>query len=141
MSTDITFFKTTPFSLSYPVTSQGEDDGLLVYTIASPTPLAPTPAPVPIKPSITQIYSRHQNPLASSPTPVASSSDLVQNDDIPIALRKGKHHVLTHSFVSYNHLLSSSCSFIASLDSISLPNTICEALSHPGWHSAMVKEM
>ena len=43
--------------------------------------------------------------------------------------------------VSYNHLSSSSCSFIASLDSISLPNTVCEALSHPGWRSAMVDEM
>ena len=45
------------------------------------------------------------------------------------------------SFVSYNHFSSSSCSFIASLDSISLPNTVREALSHPGWHSAMVDKM
>ena len=45
------------------------------------------------------------------------------------------------SFVSYNHLSSSSCSFIASLDSISLPNTVREALSHPGWRSAIVDEM
>ena len=34
-------------------------------------------------------------------------------------------------FVSYNHLLSSSCSFIAFLDSISLPNTVRETLSYP----------
>ena len=45
------------------------------------------------------------------------------------------------SFFSYNHLSSHSCSFIASLDSISLPNNVHEALSHPGWHSAMVEEM
>ena len=36
---------------------------------------------------------------------------------------------------------SQSCSFIASLDSISLPNTFQEALSHPGWRCAMIKEM
>ena len=36
---------------------------------------------------------------------------------------------------------SSSCSFIASLDSISLPNTIREALSHLSWRSAMVEEI
>ena len=36
---------------------------------------------------------------------------------------------------------SSSCSFIASLDSISLHHTVREALSHPGWRSAMVEEM
>ena len=44
-------------------------------------------------------------------------------------------------FVSYNHLSSSSCSFIAFLDSISLPHTIREALSHLGWHTTMVEEM
>ena len=55
VSTDVTFFETTPFSLSSPITSQ-EDDDLLVYTIASP---AATPAPIPIKPSITQVYSLH----------------------------------------------------------------------------------
>ena len=45
--------------------------------------------------------------------------------------------VLTQSL----HLSSSSCSFIASLDSISLPNVVCEALSHFGWCSAMVEEI
>ena len=50
VSTDVTFFETTLFSLSSPVPSQEEDDDLLVYTI---TLSAPTPAPVPIKPPIT----------------------------------------------------------------------------------------
>ena len=36
---------------------------------------------------------------------------------------------------------TSSCSFIVSLDSISLPNTNREALSHPGWRSAMVDKI
>ena len=53
----VTFFETTPFSLSSTLISQGEDDDLLVYTISSPTH-TPTPAPVPIKPPITQVYSR-----------------------------------------------------------------------------------
>ena len=71
------------------------------------------------------------------------SSDPIQNDDLPITLRKGKRQCvhLISSFVSYNHLLSSSCSFIASLDSISLLNTVREALSHPDWRSAIVDEM
>ena len=89
------------------------------------------------------MYSRCQNPLASSPTSAALSSNPIQNDDLPIALCKGKHrcaHPIS-SFVSYNHLSSSCCSFIASLDSISLPNTVCEVLSHPSWRSAMVDEM
>ena len=143
MSTDVTFFETTPFYLSSHVPSQWEDNDLLVYTITSPAPLAPTLAPIPVKPPIIQVYSRRQNPPASTPTPVASSSNPVQNDDLPIALHKGKRqcaHPIS-SFVSYNHLSSSSCSFTTSLDSISLPNTIREALSHPGWRSAVVEEM
>ena len=36
---------------------------------------------------------------------------------------------------------SHSCSFIASLDSISLPNKVSETLAHLGWHSAMIKEI
>ena len=143
LSTDVTLFETTPFSLSSPVPSQGENNDLLVYIIASPTPLAPTPTPVLVKPPITHIYSLRQNPLVSSPTPAASPSDPIQNDDLPIALSKGKRQCAQaiSSFVSYNHLSTSSCSFIISLDSISLPNTDREALSHPGWHSAMVDKM
>ena len=55
VSTDVTFFETTPFSLSSPITSQGVNDDLLVYTLTSP---APTPAPIPVKPLITQVYYR-----------------------------------------------------------------------------------
>ena len=143
VSTNVKFFETTPFSLSSSITSQGEDDDLLVYTIASPVPPAPTSAPIPVKPLITQIYSRRQNPPDSSLTSATSSSDAVQNDDLLIALRKSKRqcaHSIS-SFATYNHLSSSSCSFIATLDLISLPHTVREALSHPGWHSAMVEEM
>ena len=81
MSIDAAFFETIPFSLSSIVTSQGEDDELLVYMISLPVPtLAPAPvftvlALVPLKPLITQVYSRCQNPPVSSPTPTASSLD------------------------------------------------------------------
>ena len=57
VSTDVTFFETTSFSLSSPITSQGEDDDLLVYAIASPAPLALSLAPILVKPPITQVYS------------------------------------------------------------------------------------
>ena len=52
--------------------------------------MVPTPALIPIKLPITQVYSRSQNPLVSSLTPVASTLDPISSDDLPIALRKGK---------------------------------------------------
>ena len=89
LSIDVTFFETTPFSLSSTIiiVREEDDDLLLVYTISSPS-LASTRTPVPVKPPITQVYSRCQNPLISSPTPDALSSDPIQNDDLPIALCK-----------------------------------------------------
>ena len=87
VSTDVAFFETTPFSLPSTTTSPREDDDLLVYYVSLPVP---TPAPIPIKPLITRAYSRRQNPPVSSSTPTTSILDPVSNDDLPIALRKGK---------------------------------------------------
>ena len=108
---------------------------MLVYTLASVPPLT--------KPPITQVYAQCLHPPVSSPPPVALTSDPILSDDLPIALQKVKRQC-THpisSFCSYNHLSSHSCSFIASLDSISLPNKVYEALAHLGWRSAMIEEM
>ena len=79
----------------------------------------------------------------SSPPPAASTSDPVLSDDLPITLRKGKRQYVhpISFFCSYDHLSSHSCSFIASLDSISLPNKVSKALAHLGWHSAMIEDM
>ena len=54
VSTVVAFFETTPFSLSSTVTSQGENNDLLVYYV---TLLVPTPSLIPVKPPITQVYS------------------------------------------------------------------------------------
>ena len=43
--------------------------------------------------------------------------------------------------MSYDHLSSSSSGFVASIDSISAPKTIKEALNHPGWKNAMLEEI
>ena len=131
---DVTFLENTAFSPNLIHTSQGEDDDLLVCTLASPAPAFVPPL---TKPPITQVYARRLHPPVSSPPPAASTSDPVLSDDFPITLRKGKRHC-THpisSFCSYNHLSSHSCSFIASLDSISLPTKVSKALAHPGWRS------
>ena len=140
VSADVTFLENTLFSPDPIHTNQGEDDDLLVYTLASPAPASIPPL---TKSPITQVYARHLHPPVSSPPPAALTSDLVLSDDLPIALRKGNCQC-THpisSFCSYNHLSSHSCLFIASLDSISLLTKVSEALAHPGWRSAMIEEM
>ena len=150
VSADVKFFENVPFSSPPIHTSQGEADDLLVYTIASPVapsvpaPVKPAPlVPTPVKPPITQVYTRRQNPPVSGPPSAASTSDPVADDDLPIALRKGRCKCVhpISSFCTYNQLSSQSCFFIAFLDSISLPNTFQEALSHPGWRSVMIEEM
>ena len=134
MFTDVAFFETTSFSLPSTLLSQGEEGNLLVYTLASPF-VFPEPASVPtqVKPPITQVYIRCQHPPISSPPPAASTSDPVLSDDLPIVLHKGKRRCVhpISSFCSYDHFSLCSCSFIASLDSISLPNKVSVALAHP----------
>ena len=69
VSTDIAFFETTSFSLLSNVTSQGEKEDLLVYTIASLI-VSPKPTSVlaQVKPPITQVYTRGQHPPSLKPS-------------------------------------------------------------------------
>ncbi|OIT31558.1 hypothetical protein A4A49_65736, partial [Nicotiana attenuata] len=96
------------------------------------------------------VYSRRRetNDTCPSPVPVSSDSSLPDppdNLDLPIALRKGtrtcKSTYSVANFVSYDHLSSTSRSMIASLDSISVPKIVKEALNHPGWSDAMLEEI
>ncbi|GKD95403.1 retrovirus-related pol polyprotein from transposon TNT 1-94, partial [Tanacetum coccineum] len=63
--------------------------------------------------------------------------------DLPIALRKGKRtcRYPVSVFVSYDGLSISSRAFVANLDSILVSKTVGEALTHSGWHAAMIEEM
>ena len=54
MSTDVALFETTMFSILSTIMSPGEDNDLLVYYVFLPVP---TPAPIPVQPPITQVYS------------------------------------------------------------------------------------
>lgn len=133
-------WKTHPiFRLLFLPHVRGDDDNLLVYSITSSEPVS---APTPVKLPIVQVYSRRKPPN-SYPAHVPSSLDLVPGNDLPIALHKGKHlcTYLISSFISYNCLSSSSCSFIVSCDSISIPKIVHEAISHLGWHNAIIEEM
>ena len=87
VSVDVTFLENNPFSSVQIHTSQRENDDLLVYTLASPTPASIPPL---TKPPITQVYARRLHPPVSSPPPATSTSDPNLSDDLHIVLRKGK---------------------------------------------------
>ena len=104
VSADVTFLENAPFSQDPIHTSKGEDDDLPVYTLASP---ALAPVPTQVKPPITQVHTRRHPPVLSHPS-VASTSDPVLSDDLPIALRKGKRQCVLSisSFCFYDRLSS-----------------------------------
>ena len=86
VSIDVTFLEGVPFSSSPILTSQGKNDDLLIYIVAPQDP-----GPASMKPPIIEVYSRSKDTPAACPPPYPSSSDYATHDDLPIALRKGKH--------------------------------------------------
>ena len=65
--------------------------------------------------------------------------------DLPTVGRKGTRsshnpHPI-YNFLTYHCLSSPYFAFISTLFSVSLPKTVHEALSHPGWKQAMIEEM
>jgi len=99
---------------------------------------------------ITQVYSRRQETNDACPAPTPSSLDLtllvpLENLDLPISLRKGtrtcKSTYSIANFVSYDRLSYTPRSLISSLDSISVPKTVNEALNHPRWSDAMLQKI
>ena len=95
VSNDVVLFETTPFSLPSTVTSQEEEEDLLIYTLASPIVSSePTLVPALVKPHITQVYSWRQHPPVLSPPPVSSTSYPVFSDDLPLLSVKVNVNVL-----------------------------------------------
>ena len=118
----------------------------LLYPISdtSSIPLATPPRPL-------QVYTRRSRPNTKPPTDSSlmtpSSQTLVLSSpaNLPITVRKGtrsSHNSHTiDNFLTYHHLSSSYSAFISTLSFVSLPKTMHEALSHPGWKQAIVEEM
>ncbi|RVW19501.1 Retrovirus-related Pol polyprotein from transposon TNT 1-94 [Vitis vinifera] len=163
VSTDVVFSEDTSFFSSPTSSASEEDEEWLVYqvvnsrptvrqssvvdsdaSLAHSSPVVNIP-PAPAKPPIVQVYSRRPVTTDTCPAPAPSSSDPSSDLDLPISLRKGKRHCKSiysiANFVSYDHLSSSSNVLVASIDSISVPKTVTEALNHPGWKNAMLEEI
>lgn len=95
----------------------------------------------PLKLPITHVYSCHPKQKDSHSPPAPPSRD--PSLDLPIALRKGKQrcsHPIS-SFASYEHLSPTLGCFITSLNFVSLPKTLREALPHPSWWAVIEEEL
>ena len=118
--------------------------GHIQVSDTSPVPSATPPRPL-------QVYNRrpHTNtePSAnSSPMAPSSTKSVLQSPaDHLIAIRKGihssrnPHHI--YNFLTYHRLSSPYSAFFSTLSSVSVPQTMYEALSHPDWTQAMVEEI
>ncbi|GAB2292252.1 hypothetical protein Dimus_038193 [Dionaea muscipula] len=103
---------------------------------AAPTPPLNSPAPAPIP---------MDSPVPTPPVSLESSHDSPSSNlDVPIALRKSHRSCSTYpmaAHISYAGVSPRLQAFISALDSISIPRSLSEALSSPGWKQAMVEEM
>ena len=98
-----------------------------------------------------QVYTRCPRPGIGHPTdssPMAPSSMTPLSPspgDLPIALRKGTRSTSNphpiYNFLTYHRLSSPHSAFVSTLSSVSVPQTVHEDPSHPGWKQAMVEEM
>ena len=107
--------------------------------------LYPVPDSLPVPPAtphrLLQVYTRRPHtdtgPSADS-SPMASSSTtpvLPSPADLPIAIRNGTHsshnpHPI-YNFLTYHRLSSPYSTFVSTLSSVSIPQTVHEAISHP----------
>ena len=118
----------------------------LLYPILDTSSIPPATPPQPL-----QVYTRRPHtdigPLTdSSPMAPSSTTPVLRSPtDLPIVIRKGtrsscKPHPI-YNFLTYHRLSPPYSAFISTLSFVSLPKTLHEALSHPGWKQAMVEEI
>ena len=145
VSTDVTFFEN---SSMFPITQPPSSNVIslpLLYPIPDTliVPSATLPRPLQVYTCRPRIDT--EPPANSSPMAPSTTSVLPSPADLPIAVRKGTRssrnpHPI-YNFLTYHRLSSPYSAFISTLSSVSLPKTVHEALSHPGWKQAIVEEI
>ncbi|KAL8118242.1 hypothetical protein AgCh_015962, partial [Apium graveolens] len=91
-----------------------------------------------------------QNEVSTDSKSVSGCQQITQSSpgfdpelDLPIAQRKGVRSCTQHplrSFISYNNLSPKFQAFVTSLDKITIPKSVYEALEIPEWHKATLEE-
>ena len=77
--------------------------------------------------------------------PSSTTSVLLSPGDLPIVIWKGTRSSpnphFVYNFLAYHRLSSPYSTFVYTLSSVFVPQTVHEALSHSDWKHAMVEEM
>jgi transposase InsO family protein len=136
-----------PFvSTQNPPQSQGNDE-FRRYGITYERRHVEAPETAPIDSNNSSPKTPATNSSDSDIVPVSSPAavPLERPIDLPIALRKDKRSTANphpiYNFLSYHRLSPSYLAFVSALSTVSIPKTLHEALSHPGWKQAMIDEM
>ncbi|KAK2418425.1 putative mitochondrial protein [Trifolium repens] len=154
-SADVTFFEDLPFFANSTAPTPDLDQVLPVpyFEYIESTPLSSVSPEVPDTSSSIEspppfnrygiTYERRDKPHDSAPAP--SVNIPAPAPDVPIVIRKGNRSTRNphpiYNFLSYHRLSPTYCAFVSALSSVSIPKTIQEALSHPGWRQAIIDEM
>ncbi|KAK8954626.1 hypothetical protein KSP39_PZI001744 [Platanthera zijinensis] len=139
VSADVTFCEHQPFHLPCPTSSSAPPlprPAVPVTPSSLPSSSSSPPALPRVPPPLIRVYSRRP----SKDTPVhqlpATSDTSAPADPAPVSTA----HPLAN-YVSLHRLAPPLYAFATSLSSISIPNSVQEALTHPGWRAAMEDEM
>jgi len=111
-----------------------------IIPTTTPLPQAssnPAPASTPSTPPVIHVYTRCNPPPFVAPLQSSSTSATSRPAD---QVSPSTAHPLAN-YVSLHRLSPPLQTFATSLSSISIPNSVQEALNHPGWRAAMDEEM
>ncbi|KAK8936826.1 hypothetical protein KSP39_PZI012397 [Platanthera zijinensis] len=142
VSADITFREDQPFfsapSTDHlpPTPSPSSIPRPVIPATPPPTVVPSEPTVVPSKPPVIRVYTRRSTPSVA-PLPSVSTMDTPcpTAQVLPSTAHPMANYVSLHRLSPHLHTLATS------LSSVAIPNSVQEALQHPGWRAAMEEEM
>ncbi|KAK8956599.1 hypothetical protein KSP39_PZI000178 [Platanthera zijinensis] len=142
VSADITFREDQPFfpapSTEHlpPTPSPSSIPRPVIPATPPPTVVPSEPTVVPSKPPVIRVYARRPS-TSVAPLPSVSPLDTLCPADpvLPSTAHPLANYVSLHRLSPHLHTLATS------LSSVAIPNSVQEALQHPGWRAAMEEEM
>ncbi|KAK8923585.1 hypothetical protein KSP39_PZI019845 [Platanthera zijinensis] len=138
VSADVTFWEDQPFfPPPLPPTTLPPSILRPVIPVNSPPTLPqPTPTIAPPQPPVIRVYTRRPPPFVAPMQSALTSASPCSATPVPASTAYPMAN-----YVSLHRLSPPLQTLATSLSSVSIPNSVHEALQHPGWRAAMKEEM